>query len=113
MAAASRQSPRRENLARWNEHDLNEDIGAWKLGVMTAFLNNKPTHLPKGDAEVWLRKLEDGELTLPQARAKLAQVQEEAQEQQDRVAAEKREAEENKGPRDTKIPLKNRSSISN
>eukprot|EP01048_Picozoa_sp_COSAG05_P036503 COSAG05_NODE_16480_length_345_cov_0.707317_1_plen_114_part_11 len=54
------------------EHDLNEDIGGWKLAVMTAFLNNKSTHLPKGDAAEWLRKLEDGELTLPQARAKLA-----------------------------------------
>eukprot|EP01050_Picozoa_sp_SAG11_P004271 SAG11_NODE_268_length_11447_cov_3.136135_9_plen_212_part_00 len=101
MAAASRQSPRRENLARWNEHDLNEDIGGWKLAVMTAFLNNKSTHLPKGDAAEWLRKLEDGELTLPQARAKLAQVQEEAQEQQDRAAAEAEEGLHNKGPRDT------------
>ena len=113
MAATSRQSPRRENLARWTEHDMLEDIGAWKLATMTAFLKKKPLHLPKGDAEEWLQKLEDGGLTLDNARANLAQVQEEAQEQQDRVAAEKREAEENKGPRDTKIPLKNRSSISN
>lgn len=46
---APRKSPRRENLAKWGEADLGEDIGAWTMKKLTDFLQTNVELLPNGD----------------------------------------------------------------